>query len=421
MAGLVFLGGWLVRRVRPGGNYFIFYLLAVAALLLIITAASYWIPTSIGPPLGHRLVFVNGPVILSVVALLAIHFRQRWSPPGAVKLGMLFLIGIAILALSSQVSEDVYSLLTGMLVFVLLTWLIPRLGSGYLVLLSLACLADLFIVNLINSLTITVGSLWSSLYFAMLPLRVVVPAALIHRAVRPQVEADQRLSTGVRTAFLALAVLLLGYFAYTVYWASIWDQTSDGLGGVFFLLYGSIASAAAGYVLVCILPGRHSLAGAAFAVLVPTLLYLAFHRGWEVSYHQLTEDRAAKIEVALERYYADQGRYPQELEALSPRYLLRVPDPVVLRTVGWCYRAGEDHFRLGTFHRKYFSLPISFRLYAQAGDPPDEWACEEMRDYVMDRFGSGWVLPEGGEEGYHSPTSQPLQINQPSLGRLPLP
>jgi hypothetical protein len=388
VAALVFLGGMLVRRTWPAPekkSYFTVYLSAVALLLFIISVVSFWIPTRVGPPLGHRLAFVNGPVILGVLALLALQLRRFWKPSRRDLLVALVLILIAIPASRLPWSGDLFGFLAGTLVFALLALWIPRSGSGYLALLSLAGMVYLWIGNTVDRPALVVGNLWPVLSFVHLPLLVTVPAALVYRAIRSQ--ADQTLSTGLRLFYLALGGLVLGYFAYSIYWYSVWDQTSDGLGGIFYSLYGSIVAVAAGLVLTFLLPRWRRLSGVAFAVLVPMLFNQAFRSGWEVSYHQLTEERADKIEAALGRYNADYGRYPQELEELSPRYLMGVPGPIILRTVGWCYRAGEDHYRLGTFYREYFSLPISFRLYAQAGDPPDEWACEEVQNYVLERFG----------------------------------
>jgi hypothetical protein len=395
LAALVLMGAILVRRLRPGGSYYAFYLLAVALLLVILSAASFLIPTRVGLPLGYRLAFISAPVVIGVLALLVLFIRQHWSLSRKAVLVMLVLIGILLLALQSRWSGDLFGTLTGLLVFLLLAWWIPQRGAGYLALLTAAGLTYLFIQNNASPPARVVGSLWPVLSFAILPLLVVVPAVLVHRAVRAQNSGGfgpmKPGGVGERIAYIALATLLLGYFAYSIYWYSIWDHTSDGLGGITLTLPGSIMAVAAGLILTYILPGWRRLSGVAFAILVPVLLNQAFYRGWDVSYHKLTEDRAARIELALERYHADQRSYPQELESLSPNYLRRIPEPVILRTVGWCYQGSQDQYRLGTFHRDYFSTPISFRLYAQAGEPPDEWSCEEMHAYIRDNFSSGFV------------------------------
>lgn len=398
LAALVLMGALLVRSVRSGGPYYAFYLLGVALLLVILSAASFRIPTRIGLPLGYRLAYISAPVVTGVLALLVMYLRQHWSPSRKAVLVILVLIGILLLALQSRWSGDLFATLTGLLIFLLLAWWIPQRNTGYLALLTAACMVYLFIQNNVSQPARVVGSLWPVLSFAILPLLVVVPAVLVHRAVRALESSGfgpmKPDAVGERIAYIALAMLLLGYFAYSIYWYSIWDHTSDGLGGIFLTLPGSIMAVAAGLVLTYILPGWRRLGGVAFAVLVPVLLNQAFYRGWDVSYHGLTEDRAARIERALEGYHADHGSYPQELEDLFPRYLRRIPEPVILRTVDWCYRAGKDHYRLGTFYRDYFSTPISFRLYAQAGEPPDEWACEEMHAYIRDNFSSGFVSGE---------------------------
>jgi hypothetical protein len=391
LAALVFLGGWAVRRKWPRPLYFVFYLLGVIFLLIIITIVSSWIPTQYGLPLVNMLAIAIAPVILGVLALLALHLRPLWAPSRKDILVLLVLVVIAIPASRLPWSGDLAGMLAALLVFALLLWLIARRGPGYLVLLTLACLAFLFYVNNLPRPPLIFGNLWPVIYFSMHPLLVAVLAALVYRSLRPQPETSPQVPSGLRLTYLALGALLLGYFAYTIYWTSIWDHTSDGLGGLFFSLYGSITAVAAGLVMAYLLPGQQRLAGIVFALLVPLSLNWAFDRGWQISYHKITEDRAVKIETALDRYSADHGRYPQDLDALSPRYLLSIPRPVILRTVGWCYRAGEHHYRLGTFYREFFSLPISFRLYAQAGDPPDDWACEELHDEVIARYGRGRV------------------------------
>jgi hypothetical protein len=125
--------------------------------------------------------------------------------------------------------------------------------------------------------------------------------------------------------------------------------------------------------------GWGRLSGAAFALLVPAILYVAFTKGWDVSYHALTEASAVRIQRALESYYARTGSYPPELSELVPRDLLWVSQPVIFQGEGWCYEGAQDFFRLGAVYREYFSSPLSIRIYASAGDPPElEWICDRQ-------------------------------------------
>lgn len=54
----------------------------------------------------------------------------------------------------------------------------------------------------------------------------------------------------------------------------------------------------------------------------------------------------ARIAIALERYRMANGRFPTFLEALSPEYLLRVPDDLVTQEPFRYLLSGPDHFTL---------------------------------------------------------------------------
>jgi type II secretory pathway pseudopilin PulG len=178
----------------------------------------------------------------------------------------------------------------------------------------------------------------------------------------------------------------------------------DGLSGLSITLFGSLAVITAGIVLAIVLRGWQRFTGPVLAVLVPLLLWQSFNQGDQVSYHELTENRASRIEQALERYYSAHGRYPTKLSALTPYYILSIPEPVILRHVGWCYRGGEEYYQLGTYHREFFGMPTSFRVYAQAGSAPDDWACEEKLDYVEARYQPAPMF-QTGESYQFSPTT----------------
>jgi hypothetical protein len=186
-----------------------------------------------------------------------------------------------------------------------------------------------------------------------------------------------------------LAAVLLGYLAYTIVWASIWDQTSDGLGGVMFATWASLAAIAAGMLMGVTATKWYRSAGFVFAILVPALMFGAFSYGWSVSYHAITEERASRIQDAIESFYTENGRYPQELSELVPNYLFRIPEPIILREENWCYQGGLGYYRLGAFYREYFSTPLSLREYASAGNPPEtSWACEQQLAAMKARYDS---------------------------------
>ena len=69
---------------------------------------------------------------------------------------------------------------------------------------------------------------------------------------------------------------------------------------------------------------------------------------------------AAQVSQAVERYYAQEGRYPEKLQQLIPWYLLSVPEPVLINGLDWCYDGGADYFRLGYADREHWSAPNWF-------------------------------------------------------------
>jgi len=143
-------------------------------------------------------------------------------------------------------------------------------------------------------------------------------------------------------------------------------------------MQSGIVGAAAGAVMGIKARNWLRSSGFLFALLIPLLMFGAFTYGWAVSYHALTEQRAARIEAALERFHARHGRYPVELKELAPRELLWIPSQVILQDEDWCYQGGQDFYRLGAFWREYFSTPLELKIYASAGAPPETgWVCQD--------------------------------------------
>jgi hypothetical protein len=186
---------------------------------------------------------------------------------------------------------------------------------------------------------------------------------------------------------VALILFLLGY---QVMLASIWDVATDGLSGIFLVGLTSLAGIASALILIWKLPGRRKLAAILFAALVPVTMISAERLGtfdregkWGTLPIQVTAARAEKIDMAIKKFHAENEIYPQTLSELTPRYLLYVPVPYMIREQDWCYEGGRDYYRFGYVYREMFSLPASVRLHAAQGEPPDsEWECdEEARKY----------------------------------------
>jgi hypothetical protein len=175
-----------------------------------------------------------------------------------------------------------------------------------------------------------------------------------------------------KTALLVLALgsLLLAKVLHNLYWFMVWDTTGDSLE-YFWLAVPVPAVLLSGVVLSIVLPGRTKLAGFLYSLLIPALMIAVSARALRVDFRQLTEERAERINQALETYYAREGRYPQDLRQLTPFYILSLPGPVIIYGQDWCYDGGEDYYRLGYLDREHWSDPRLFgRVYSAKGHSP---------------------------------------------------
>jgi hypothetical protein len=92
----------------------------------------------------------------------------------------------------------------------------------------------------------------------------------------------------------------------------------------------------------------------------------------------VTEQRAEAVNRAIQRYHKQNGDYPRMLTDLTPRYLVYIPNPLIIPGQTWCYEGGHDYYRLGYVYRQSFSSPTSVRVHAAVGKPPvSAWECED--------------------------------------------
>ncbi len=178
---------------------------------------------------------------------------------------------------------------------------------------------------------------------------------------------------------LALAGLLLGGFVYTLVWLWIWDQADDGVRAFAFGLESLVAAIGAGMLISLATSGWRRLAGLIYAAAVPTLVagtLLVYD--YSFIHHRITEDRAARLRSAIERFHARTGSYPQELGQLVPSEVGWLPRPVIAYGQDWCYQASADSYRLGALYREFSTAPFTVRVYAAAGSPPEAgWRCDD--------------------------------------------
>jgi hypothetical protein len=102
-------------------------------------------------------------------------------------------------------------------------------------------------------------------------------------------------------AVLVLGLLLLAFALYKFYWFMVWDNTVDSLGYI-WLPIPVLVVLSASFILYIALPENTKLAAGLFLLLVLVLVAIS---AWAqtVNFQQMTEERAARVNQAIEAYY----------------------------------------------------------------------------------------------------------------------
>jgi hypothetical protein len=262
-------------------------------------------------------------------------------------------------------------------------------------------------------------NVWPSLAIVLAGVLIAAslqPSSLRMEHVWPFHSRIGRLITG------SLASVLILYLAYIIFWGSVWDQTSDGIFGVFISHQTALIAVGTGMIIALALRGAQRLAGIFFILILPVLFYQSFEAGWDVSYHEITEARAERIARALEVYRDREGQYPESLKALTPRDLLYIQQPMILAGEEWCYEGGQDTYRLAAFYREHFSAPVSLRVYRMAGEPPPgPLPCEERLAAMTERYNYDWMMGDSSAMQPPVPTLLPeVDVGRPKTVVQPL-
>ncbi len=385
---VVVLGAWLIgaEDQKQLTRKRLLLLLVTATLSLALLGLLIW-TNPYGREINSSLPAIGMlPVLVALVVLILRKPReivQLWSTDKAIlaPLVLISLVFLGFLWLAEPTTFYTVAILTVALASI---WLIgTRSGLTFLTALSLVSVAYLIFVGggafLTPGLEASARLLTTMQILAMvvLLLTIFLPAALLYASFREETELDlRRLSWR-----LALVAILVAGSAYPVFWDGVWSAAharafEDHLPFIQFLL-----SLMAGVLLALSLRGWRRLVGPAFVVLVITVTTLALVWGWNVSAFDLTEHRAARVDQAVDQFHEDNNRFPTDLAELTPRYLLYLPPPVVVRQGGWCYQGGEDFYRLGYVSGQftYFSAQFQTKIYAQAGEPPKgSWSCDQL-------------------------------------------
>ena len=248
---------------------------------------------------------------------------------------------------------------------------VRRLMSGLALLISVLTLG-----NLVPTVAAAHAPAWLRWTLDLAPwLWWAAAAALSARLVHASF-ADETIRWRVKILRLLLATVLLLSLVYQIAIALPWDEITDGLTSVFIAEMTILAGIAAGMVMAWHSTGGRRWIALGFVMAVSLLVSSATSPWTHRSPVTLTEERAEQVNQAVLRYHRQNARYPETLAALTPRYLWRISEPVMVRGLGWCYEGGAGYYRLGYVYRPAFGAPVSVRIHAAAGTPPDlSWSC----------------------------------------------
>jgi hypothetical protein len=401
---------------------FLLFLLGVGVFILLALVLTMRFISVNDQQLYFQLAWLSAPSFLGILALILLNGRaglagmDRRTRIMAGSLGLAMII-LFVLNWNPQFGIEFF-ILPGALLLTL-GWTLGRRWNWLAIFLSLLCLAalGLFSFYMSHPPDYTTGSppfaqqvlflfglgfnIWPGLAIV---LSGVLVTASFHSPGTQGENTARKPPRRMRLFMAGLASVLLFYLAYNIFWGSVWDQTSDGLYGIFLSQLSGLIAVGTGMIMMLVLRGRNRLAGMLFMIVVPVMLNQSFEAGWHVSYHEITEGRAERISRALEKFHAREGSYPETLHALTPRDLLFIQQPVILAGEDWCYESGGDYYRLAAFYREFFSAPVSLRLYRSAGETPTSpMPCEERLAAMKEKYYSPMEDPSARQPPLPTP------------------
>ena len=300
-----------------------FLLLASALLLIPVADRNPW---SWG--------FFLAPAGMGTLAalLLLLRFDPRlWSrdrlkdiAPYLLALG----VSVAVLALAN-VPAAWLTLLPG--IAVAAVWRAYEWRSLRRLMMCLALLISVITLGDLVPTTTAANTLpWLRLMFGLAQLlwwavAVVLSARLVHASL-----ADETVRWQVILLRLLLASVLLLSLVYQMVIALAWDEITDGLASVFIVETVIFASISAGMLMAWSTIGWRRWIALGFVVAVSLLMNSAYSPWLHRSPVALTEERAEQLNQAVLRYHTQNARYPETLAVLTPWYLWRIPEPVMV-------------------------------------------------------------------------------------------
>jgi len=358
-----------------------------AVLITILVVTTTW-ETRAGSFLGIVFLPVTAGV-LALIVILSFSARSVWAGD-KLRTFLLLLINLSLLTLLGIVGDltiPLYITIGG--VFVAAAWKIWNCIRRKILLIwgvqmTLLCFG-IWATDAYTKLIESSGWLSTIIQmavYALIPVMgVTVAAGMIYDLLTRDQTRDWR-----RVIFISPLVFSIFFLiGYQIYFASVWDVVTDGLGGIFLWMIVSVAAIAFAIVMAWFLPAKHRLIMLIFAILVPLSMQSALWIGshypdgqWGESPSHITGRRAERIAHAIQGYYDDHGSYPQSLNDLFPWNLVYIPRPIMIPGLTWCYESGQDYYRFGYVYRQYFSTPGTVKIHAASGEPPDPyWSCDD--------------------------------------------
>jgi hypothetical protein len=404
---LVIIGTLIRARGNPetsGRRYFLFLIwvsigsLAILLLNWVIQLSVYFYLTSLFP------------IVPGVVVLTLMHWREWKALSNRAKIPIVSAIVLLAVMTAAQIvalslrSEELQlePILFGLVLltvtaFLLIAW---KWGNRYPTLLGVFAILYLMLFNLaeMGSLSLPSESMpgWLNVlgalaYLALPGFTIPVMAILTVNMLDTIHASEDSKPAAWRSVFgkLILVLFLLASLLYTFRWLWIWDGMDDGIRMFFMMMVSVIAAISGTLMIILTVSGWRRWAGLIFAMVVIGSIYIAiltgFGLGEESAIYTVTEERALRIQEAIEDYRAKNGRYPMELDDLIPGELWRIPAPMIMPEQGWCYQGGSNYYRLGAVYREHWSSPyLEVRVYASGGNIPEgTWECDERLAEVM--------------------------------------